>query len=271
MSLAVSELNSLSFRSGYLYIASMYKYCILRIVAFLLVSHNLFCQSPYRLSLTVDVPISANAIGFLAASAMLGTTKKLPPADSILTFNPQKINLLDRNATQQNSRASAYASDACMFISATLPLLHLINTNSRKDFGKVAAMGTEAFMLNLGITNFVKELASRRRPLLYNPEVPMAKKLKKDNFKSFFSGHTSTVATMSFFFAKTYNDYNPNSKYKPLVWSTCALFPAVTGFLRYKAGKHFWTDILTGYAVGALCGLAVPYLHTAALQLPSQP
>lgn len=217
------------------------------------------------------MPISANAIGFLAASAMLSTTKKLPPADSILVFNTQKINLLDRSAVKQNSRASGYASDACMFVSATLPLLHLINTNSRKDFGKVAAMGAEAFMLNLGITNFVKELASRRRPLLYNPEVPMAKKLKKDNFKSFFSGHTSTVATMSFFFAKTYSDYNPNSKYKPLVWSTSALFPAVTGFLRYKAGKHFWTDILTGYAVGALCGLAVPYLHTAALQFSSQP
>lgn len=224
-------------------------------------------QSPYKLSLTVDVPISANAIGFLGASALLGRTKSLPSKESVMKLNPEEVNKFDRGATRQYHQVAGYVSDALLYSSVTLPLIHLSNKDSRKDFGKVAAMGTEALLLNLAIANFVKELVGRKRPLLYNSKVPMEKKMKKDNFKSFFSGHTSTVATMSFFFAKTYSDYNPNSKLKPLVWTSCAVFPAITGFLRFKAGKHFWTDILTGYAVGALCGIAVPYLHSTALKL----
>ncbi len=224
-------------------------------------------QSPYKLSLNVEVPLSANAIGFLGASALIGRTKSLPSKESVLKLDPDDVNKFDRGATRQYHQVAAYVSDAMLYSSVAIPLINLANKDARKDFGKVAAMGAEALMLNFAIANFVKELACRKRPLLYNSKVPLERKMKKDNFKSFFSGHTSTTATMSFFFAKTYSDYNPHSKLKPLVWTSCALFPAITGFLRFKAGKHFWTDIITGYAVGVMCGLAVPYLHSTALTM----
>jgi len=70
---------------------------------------------------------------------------------------------------------------------------------------------------------------------------------------------------MSFLFAETFAKYNPGSKARPVVWSLCAAFPVLTGVMRYKAGKHFWTDIITGYAVGTLVGIAVPYLHKPGL------
>lgn len=35
----------------------------------------------------------------------------------------------------------------------------------------------------------------------------------------------------------------------------------VTGVARVEAGKHFWTDVLAGAAVGAAVGLLVPVLH----------
>jgi membrane-associated phospholipid phosphatase len=41
--------------------------------------------------------------------------------------------------------------------------------------------------------------------------------------------------------------------------------PLTTGLMRYKAGKHFWTDVLIGYAVGALVGVGVPALHSTSL------
>ena len=50
-----------------------------------------------------------------------------------------------------------------------------------------------------------------------------------------------------------------------MVWSMCAAFPILTGVLRYKAGKHFWTDVITGYLAGAVVGLATPYVHRAGL------
>ncbi len=234
-----------------------------------LFSLNLYSQqfvSPYKLSLKLDVPLGSNAFGLLGTSYLVGLSKPIPKLDSVTNLNRLSINKFDRSATVQNSRGAAYASDACLYASFTLPLLHLVNTNSRKDFGKVAAMDAEVFVLNMAITELFKETVRRKRPLMYNPDVSMEKKYKADNFKSFFSGHTSTVASMSFFFAKTYADYNPHSKLKPMVWSMCAAFPLLTGFLRFKAGKHYWTDVLTGYAIGALCGIAVPYLHSTVLK-----
>lgn len=223
--------------------------------------------SPYRLGIQVDVPMAVTGVSFLTASTLMGTTKTLPPKEAILALNRNEVNRFDRGATRQNSKVAAYLSDATMYAAMALPLLHLANRNSRKDFGTVAAMSAEVFVVNVGITNLIKESVSRKRPLLYNPDVPMERKLKKDNFKSFFSGHTSTVSSMSFFFAQSFADYNPNSKLKPMVWSLSAALPIVTGLLRYKAGKHYWTDVLVGYAVGAVIGVGVPWLHKTAVGL----
>jgi len=222
-------------------------------------------RSPYKLSSQVTVPISFSAISVLSASYAWGKSKKLPSDETILALDHMNINKFDRSATKNYSKKIALSSDVMMLAAMALPLIHLSNTNSRNDFGKIAVVGAEVFLLNIAATNFIKEAVGRTRPFVYNPNVPLAKKRKFDNFKSFFSGHTSTTAAMSFFFAKSYSDYNPNSKFRPMVWSLSALVPAVTGLLRYKAGKHFWTDILVGYAVGTLIGVGVPALHNANL------
>ncbi len=221
--------------------------------------------SPYKLSLAVDIPISTNGVALLGTSFMIGKTWALPSKESISRLNRDSVNKFDRSATRQNSKVAGYLSDAALYASVAMPLLQLINKNSRKDFGKVAAISGETFVVNLAFTDLLKETVKRKRPLLYNEKVPMDKKLKKDNFQSFYSGHTSTVSAMSFSFAEMYADYNPHSKLKPMVWSMCAAFPILTGVLRYKAGKHFWTDVITGYLAGAVVGLATPYVHRAGL------
>ena len=35
----------------------------------------------------------------------------------------------------------------------------------------------------------------------------------------------------------------------------------MTAYLRVRAGKHFLTDVIAGYAVGATIGILVPHLH----------
>jgi len=57
-----------------------------------------------------------------------------------------------------------------------------------------------------------------------------------------------------------YHDLNPNSDFDPVIWTTAALIPAITGYLRVKGGKHFPTDVVVGYVVGALVGILVPRL-----------
>lgn len=222
--------------------------------------------SPYKLSLAVDIPISTNGVALLGTSFLIGKTWQVPSKESIRNLNPDSVNIFDRSATRQNSRVAGYLSDAALYASVALPLLQLINKNSRHDFGKVAAISGETFVVNIAFTDLLKETVRRKRPLMYNENVPLEKKWKKDNFESFYSGHTSTVSAMSYTFAEMYADYNPNSKLKPMVWSMCAAFPLITGVLRYKAGKHFWTDVITGYLAGAVVGLATPYVHRAGLR-----
>ena len=119
----------------------------------------------------------------------------------------------------------------------------------------------ETLLVNGALTDLTKVLAKRKRPLLYNEFYSINQKLQKKARTSFFSGHTSTVASMSFLTAKLYNDYYPDSKMRGVVWTSAVLLPATTGFLRMKAGKHFFTDVLAGFVVGAAVGFFIPELH----------
>jgi len=39
------------------------------------------------------------------------------------------------------------------------------------------------------------------------------------------------------------------------------LFASTIGYLRYKSGKHFPTDILTGALIGSAIGYFIPFIH----------
>ena len=65
----------------------------------------------------------------------------------------------------------------------------------------------------------------------------------------------------AFFLAKVYSDYNPKSKYTKFIYGGTILAASAVGFMRYRSGKHFPTDIITGAAVGALIGYGIPAIH----------
>jgi membrane-associated phospholipid phosphatase len=78
---------------------------------------------------------------------------------------------------------------------------------------------------------------------------------------SFFAGHVALVGTSTFFIAKVYSDYHPDSKAKWAFYTGAALLTGATGYLRHIGGKHFPSDILLGTAVGTLSGILVPHFH----------
>lgn len=126
---------------------------------------------------------------------------------------------------------------------------------------KIAALYGETFFITTGITLLIKTTVKRNRPFVYNPEAPLDKKLTRNARTAFLSGHTSISAANCFFSAKVFSDYYPESKWKPVVWTTAAILPAITGYLRVKAGKHYPTDTIAGYLLGATTGLLIPQLH----------
>lgn len=90
----------------------------------------------------------------------------------------------------------------------------------------------------------------------------MEQRLDHRNSNSFYSGHTANTAMASFFMAMVYADMHPELGSKR--WWLCGAAvvpPALAGYYRVQAGKHFPSDVLIGAAMGAAKGILVPELH----------
>jgi membrane-associated phospholipid phosphatase len=231
------------------------------LIVFLIATFKLNAQSPFKFRYAVDVPIISIGLGAALTGFIHEKKRDAISLSDIQFLDRMDISKFDRSATYNWNPKAAKWSDALMYVSIATPLFFLAEDRSRKDFLTMSAISAQVFLLNTGITYLTKELVQRKRPYVYNPDAPQSKKLEKGASQSFFSGHTSTVASMSFSFAMMHSYYYPDSKVKPLVWFAAAVLPMATAILRVRAGKHFWTDILIGYGAGASIGIAVPFLH----------
>lgn len=238
---------------------------VLRLWLLLQVTTGMYAQqvgNPYRLNWQLDVPLSVGGAGGIVAGEWLNRTKRTLSPDDIALLQVQDIKpRFDRFVTRLWQPRAQKASDVVLYGTAALPLILLADANMRRHTPKLALIGLETYLVNAAFTALTKELVQRRRPFVYNPAAPMHKKTAPDATSSFFSGHTSATAAASFMTAKMYADYYPKSRFKPYVWAGAALLPAATAYLRVRGGKHYITDVVTGYLVGAAVGILVPQLH----------
>lgn len=215
----------------------------------------------YRMNWHKEVPVLAGGIGLNIASYEF--VKGLEPRNEqdIQNLSIPRLLKIDEEATSNFSQTADQHSDILLVGSAILPFTLMADKNIRHDAKKISVLLSETMLLTHGLTLATKRIALRNRPYVFNPSYPLEDKLSINSRLSFFSGHTSMSAGFSFFTAKVWSDYHPYSKWKPFVWAAAATVPAVTGYLRYKAGAHYFTDVVAGYAVGALVGYLVPQLH----------
>ncbi len=135
--------------------------------------------------------------------------------------------------------------------------------NKQVTFNNIV-LYAEGAILTYGITEVLKSTVSRVRPYAYNEALPESYRFRADVTSSFPSGHTSSTAYNCFFAATVLSERfidDDRKGLKTLTWVTAATIPAVTGYLRTAAGKHFYTDVAAGYAIGAIIGYGVPALH----------
>ena len=122
-------------------------------------------------------------------------------------------------------------------------------------------MWGETMLLQSGLNELVKGLSNRTRPYVYDEHTPLNKKTTSDARASFYSGHTSTTAAMSFFTAKVFSDYLEDRRTRIIFWGTAVTLPVAVGVLRVESGRHFPSDVIAGYITGAAIGYLVPELH----------
>lgn len=223
-------------------------------------------EGPYVVNFKQEIPyIASNAALFGIGLLMLETNKADPfTLDELNMLDRNDINGFDRAAAFNNSSSARSASDVLFNVSFALPsMVFLINKKTRKDVLSLFVMGAESFFIVGGLNLNAKHIFNRARPYTYNPAFSLETRTNSSSRLSFFSGHTSQTAAASFFIAKVISDYHPNLKkgVRLAMWTTAIAIPASTGYLRVKSGRHFNSDVIVGFSIGAVVGWLVPHLH----------
>lgn len=219
-------------------------------------------QSPYRLDPTREIVILSAGLGTGIAALVAQDAGVGLSVEEVNALSRTDVNPFDRGATWQYSNAAATASDVVAFSVCAAPAMLLLDDDVRSEWETFAVMYGEALLLTGAFAQFVKAVAQRTRPFVYNPDAPMEGKTSFDALKSFYSSHTSLAFMSAVFLSTTYDAYCPESQWRWLVWTGSIAAAAAVGLLRYQAGMHFPTDILMGASVGAALGYLVPYIHT---------
>ncbi len=218
-------------------------------------------DSPYKTSWKVDGPVIAGGVGLSYLGLTLIQDKKgLTPAE-VATLDKDNIFFADRFAAGNYSTKADKISYYPFYAAFAMPVAMLLDKNESKKAGQILVLYTETMAITATLYTMTAGNVDRYRPFVYGSDAPMSEKTGKGATRSFFAGHTAATASATFFAAKVYSDFNPDSRAKPYVWAAAAIIPAAVAYYRTEAGMHFLTDNIVGYAIGAGVGILVPELH----------
>lgn len=221
----------------------------------------------YRVRLKYELPASG--------AFLVGSYFGFPALDRTAAFNledirklsPDKVNAFDRPVIFMNPDGFAKAqarSDLFLNISVLSPILLGLDKKIRRDWLDLVTL----YLVTQAVDNtlyFATTFSIRRpRPFTYNPAISEDERIGEAKSNSFFSGHVSFSSTATFFLVKVYTDYHHIKGWKRIaLFGAAAVPPALVGYHRMRAGKHFKTDVITGLIVGAATGILVPEIHRA--------
>jgi len=219
----------------------------------------------YRVRPAYELPVAggllvASSFGFKALDKVAAFTE----AD-LARLDPAKVNGFDRPVIFKDPAMVARAQSRADFFlnfSIASPVVLMLDRKIRKDWLDMLSLYLAAHVVDNAVYFAAAFPIRRARPFTYNAEVPVALRIGDAKSNSFFSGHTSFSATSTFFLAKVLTDYNHIRGWKRAgIYAIASVPPALVGYYRVQAARHFRTDVLLGFAVGAASGILVPELH----------
>jgi hypothetical protein len=218
-------------------------------------------DSPYHTRFAVDGPIILG-LGAVSGFGLYRVQQKSGLSDAELAqLKKSDVPGFDRWSAGYYSESAQTASDFLCYPTLVIaPGLLALNDQVRGRYGQVLGMYVEAMLASDALFTTSVGNIYRYRPYLYGSEGGSGRSGKIAT-NSFFAGHTAHTATATFFAAKVMHDFNPGYAGEPFVWGAAAVVPAAVAYYRIQAGKHFLSDNLVGYAVGATMGIMVPQLH----------
>ena len=183
------------------------------------------------------------------------------------TLNIKDVNKIDRFAYKYYSKKLSYLSDntkdatTILLAMTFLPHLKKINRENIHAFLSDVVLFLETETIIIGMTKCSKGLSKRPRPFVFNSNLSLEKRRRKDSYESFWSGHASLAFTTAVFTGYVYQNRHPDSRLILPIWIYGISCATVTSILRVRSGVHFPTDVLSGAIVGAFTGWLIPWLH----------
>jgi membrane-associated phospholipid phosphatase len=223
-------------------------------------------QEIYKLNYKSEIPITLGLFGLNYYGYQVLDRKPTLDNLQIVSLDKNDVWAFDRKALTQGTSQRFYSqdiSDLGLNITLLLPVFLALDKGIRRDWLDILILYLETQAISSNVYVWSGPMLSKRiRPFVYYDEVPYDEKTVTGTTNSFFSGHTSLTASASFFMAKVYSDYHPELGNKKFLFFAAALIPpAFVGYHRFRALKHFPTDILVGTAIGAATGILTPHFH----------
>lgn len=185
-------------------------------------------------------------------------TKDVPFDGNIL--DKSTVNAFDQPLMNAYSKTLDNVGDVFLVSALASPVLFA--AAPKDEWFTIAAMYAETALIANGIKDLTKLIVDRPRPYMYFDGYPQKEVDERDWCKSFPSGHTTMAFTAATFNTYVFWNYFPDSPWRFVVAGGSYAIAVTTAALRLASGNHFATDVLTGAALGTLCGFLVPYLHT---------
>ncbi|RZK59425.1 MAG: phosphatase PAP2 family protein, partial [Hymenobacter sp.] len=211
--------------------------------------------SPYRTRFAVDAPIVAGELAVSGFGLYRSMQRSGATNAELATLRKEDVPKFDRFSAGYYSERAQLTSDLlCYPTLAIAPGLLALSPAIRGHYGQTLVLYVQTVLAADALFTTSIGNLPRYRPFLYGPE---GGDLRNGHIatNSFFAGHTAHTAAATFFAAKVFHDFNPGSPAQPYVWGAAAVVPAAVAYFRIEAGKHFLSDNIVGYAVGATVGV----------------
>jgi membrane-associated phospholipid phosphatase len=222
------------------------------------VSH---AQEAPSASSDVSLPVDgAVTVGLATGTVLLS----LWPVDTSKRWAGEFFGRLDESVKANYSDRAATLSDATLAVAMVAPVFFHLPGGWNRDTGRHLLLHGQAISANLFLQNLTKYVVQRPRPYNYysHPRVAeFAREAGKDSHASFYSGHASTAFAAAVSGSYLFASGPADREIKALVWLFEMTMASTTASLRVRAGRHFYSDVLTGAIVGSAVGFLVPALH----------
>lgn len=218
---------------------------VILLISIMLPAINLRAERAY------DIAATATG-GALIIGSELGKESLAPAQPRWSETNPVDDSIRNSLWWGSNKMHTAALVSDLMLYGVFIPAPLWIPATTNQNYETQLLIMSQAIVATGVITQAVKFSAARQRPYAHYKS---AESKGRDDNLSFFSGHSSyTMAiavSSAFLLSKSYPDR------ANLIWPVAVGLSLFTGYLRIGADKHYFTDVLTGFIVGAAIGYAI--------------